>query len=109
VRLYRVEITVTTYVLAASRADAEDILDADHGAELMSEARHDAAVFATPATTVPEKWKRCLPWHAPDVEDSDLPEVRAEEWARHTAEREAVDKHNAEMAARQVGLPGVTP
>ena len=64
---------------------------------------------ARPAVIVPPSWRTCYPWHAPNVECTDLPDVYAEEWARHTAERRRIDAHNAEMARAQVALPGVTP
>ena len=109
VRLYRVTITVETYVLATSDEDAEEILSAEHGREIMDDAGRNATVIATPASDVPPSWRTCYPWHAPHVECTDLPDVYAEEWARHTAERRRIDAHNAEMARAQVALPGVTP
>ena len=101
VKLYRVTIECDVWVLAASRAEAEEIMS--HEPDVLDDVRMNGNASAHLTTETDDD---SLPWRARSARGA--PEQTAAEWAQHTATVGAFAKHEAEMAAAQVALPGVT-
>ena len=100
-KLFRVTIECDVWVIAKSAGDAEEILSASDGRDVLDDdVRHNATVIARVATGAEYG---ALPWRADGAEDAD--DATVTEWARRTKEIVSREKHEAKMAKAQTSLP----
>ena len=100
-KLFCVTIECDGWVIAKSADDAEKILSASDGRDVLNDdVRHNATVIARVATGAEYG---ALPWRADGAEDAD--DATVTEWARRTKEIVSREKHEAKMAKAQTALP----
>ena len=101
VKLYRVTIECDVWVIAKSADDAEEILSAGDGLDVLNDdVRHNATVTSRVVTGAEDD---ALPWRAEGAEDAE--DATVTEWARRTKEIVSREKHEAKMAKAQTALP----
>ena len=101
-RLYEVEITFRTVVVAESERDAELVFSGSRH-DILSDS--DPDVWASPCRAIPSGWsKGCIPYSDLD-RDHPRRDWTAERWLEATTEEDAQAKRESEFAARQVPLP----
>lgn len=101
VKLYRVTIECDVWVVASSRAEAEEIMS--HEPDVLDDVRMNGNASARLTTEADDD---SLPWLARSARGAH--EQTVAEWALHTATVVAFEKHEAKMAAAQTTIPGVT-
>lgn len=100
-KLFRVTIECDVWVIAKSTDDAEEILSASDGGDVLNDdVRHNATVIASVVTNAEDN---SLPWRAEGAEDAE--DAFVTEWARRTKEIVSREKHEAKMAKAQTSLP----